>query len=106
MTTGISNMRSVSIAGLVLIACAGFLDDVWAQQAGEQAFQICAACHTIGGGRLIGPDLAGIHDKRSQEWLQAFIKSSQSMIKSGDAEAVAIFEEYNGMLMPRCHAQR
>jgi len=60
----------------------------------------CKACHTIGQGRLVGPDLKNISDKRSQQWLLAFIKSSTIMIKSGDAEAVAIAKEYNGILMP------
>ena len=73
----------------------------WAQEPGEQVFNTtCFACHTIGGGRLIGPDLAAVHEKRSQEWLEKFIKSSQSMINDGDAEAVALFEEYGSMLMP------
>ena len=73
----------------------------WAQEPGEQVFNTtCFACHTIGGGRLIGPDLAGVHETRSQEWLEEFIKSSQSMINAGDAEAVALFEEYNSLLMP------
>jgi len=73
----------------------------WAQEPGEQVFNTtCFACHTIGGGRLIGPDLAGVHEKRSQEWLERFVKSSQSMINAGDPEAVALFEEYSSMLMP------
>ena len=73
----------------------------WAQEPGEQVFNTtCFACHTIGGGRLIGPDLAGVHEKRSQEWLESFVKSSQSMINAGDTEAVALFEEYNSLLMP------
>lgn len=68
---------------------------------GEQLFnKTCAACHTIGKGRLVGPDLLNITEKRSQEWLISFIKSSTSMIKSGDPEAVAIFKEYNHLLMP------
>ena len=73
----------------------------WAQEPGEQVFKTtCFACHTIGGGRLIGPDLAGVHEKRSQEWLEKFIKSSQAMITAGDAEAVALFEEFNSLVMP------
>ena len=73
----------------------------WAQETGEEVFNTtCFACHTIGGGRLIGPDLAGVHETRSQEWLEAFIKSSQSMINDGDPEAVALYEEYNNLLMP------
>jgi cytochrome c551/c552 len=68
---------------------------------GEQLFnKTCAACHTIGKGRLVGPDLLNITEKRSREWLIPFIKSSTSMIKSGDAEANAIFKEYNNLLMP------
>ncbi len=75
--------------------------DGWTQELGEQIFQTtCFACHTIGGGRLVGPDLAGVHERRSQEWLESFVKSSQSMIDDGDAEAVAVFEEFNRMPMP------
>jgi hypothetical protein len=44
--------------------------------------------------------LSGIFERRSQAWLEQFVKSSQSLVKSGDAEAVAIFEEFNGMIMP------
>jgi len=73
----------------------------WAQEPGEQVFKTtCFACHTIGGGRLIGPDLAGVHERRSQKWLEGFVKSSQSMISAGDAEAVALFEEFNALVMP------
>jgi mono/diheme cytochrome c family protein len=75
--------------------------DGWTQETGEQLFQsTCSACHSIGDGRLVGPDLAAISERRSQEWLLAFIKSSQSVINSGDAEALAIFEEFNNMMMP------
>lgn len=68
---------------------------------GEAIFNsVCFACHTVGEGRRVGPDLAGIREKRSDSWLIPFIQSSQSMIESGDAEAVAIFEEYSRIPMP------
>lgn len=56
-------------------------------QDGEAIYkQICTACHKFGQ-KLIGPDLTGVNEKRSEEWLISFIKSSQSMIKSGYPEA-------------------
>ncbi len=65
-------------------------------QDGEALFKAkCTACHSVGTKKLVGPGLAGISDKRTQEWLVSWIKDSQAMIASGDADAVAIFEEYN-----------
>ena len=60
----------------------------------------CGICHTVGGGKLVGPDLVNIQDKRSEDWLISFIRSSQKMIKSGDSDAVAVFKEYNEVIMP------
>ncbi|MBI5539688.1 MAG: c-type cytochrome [Bacteroidia bacterium] len=60
----------------------------------------CASCHTIGGGRLVGPDLQGITLKRDNNWLVKFITNSQSLINSGDADAVSIAAEYNNSVMP------
>ncbi len=53
----------------------------------------CAACHTIGGGKKVGPDLKGVTKKRSKEWLHNFIRNSQEFIKT-DADAKAIFDEF------------
>ena len=72
-----------------------------AQESGKQIFQkSCAACHSIGGGRLVGPDLAGVNDKRPEDWLLKYIKSSQTLVKSGDKVATALFEEFNKFPMP------
>ncbi len=68
---------------------------------GQDLFKTtCAACHTIGQGRLVGPDLLNVSDRHSQEWIFDFIKSSTAMINSGDEEAVMIAQEYNNLLMP------
>jgi len=70
-------------------------------QNGESLFKsTCAACHQTTAKKLIGPGLANIHEKRSKEWFKKFVTSSQSLIKSGDIDAVKIFEEYNKIIMP------
>ncbi|MFY0654351.1 MAG: cytochrome c [Cyclobacteriaceae bacterium] len=60
----------------------------------------CTACHTIGGGQLVGPDLIGVNDKYEQEWLIKFIRSSQSLINSGDERAEKAFQDYFMIPMP------
>lgn len=72
-----------------------------AQTEGEQLFnRVCVACHTINKGRLVGPDLANITDRRPEEWIISFVQSSQTVIKSGDAYATNLFQQFNGLVMP------
>jgi len=68
---------------------------------GEQLFRSnCASCHTVGKGRLVGPDLINVHSRHDEQWLLKFIKSSQTMVKEGDPTAVQLYKEYNNVPMP------
>ncbi len=58
----------------------------------------CAACHKLDA-RFVGPPLKGISEKRTKEWLVAWIKDNAALRASGDADAIAIFEEYNKITM-------
>lgn len=53
----------------------------------------CTACHRIGGGRLVGPDLAGVTERRSREFIIAMIVDPDSML-ANDAEAKQMLGEY------------
>jgi cytochrome c2 len=90
-----SKKRPITIIAIALI----FLVSSVRAQDGEQLFQQCKACHSIGQGKLLGPDLLDMSKRHDANWLKNFIKSSQTMVKIGDAEAVAIFEEYNKLVM-------
>jgi cytochrome c551/c552 len=59
----------------------------------------CAGCHNVNK-QLVGPALAGIDQRRSPEWIVKFVQSSQTLVKSGDKDAVALFEQFNKMPMP------
>lgn len=63
-------------------------------------FQVCSACHLIGKGKLIGPDLYGVNERHSQEWLIRFIRNSQEMVQAGDPAAVKLWEDHNKIPMP------
>ena len=68
-------------------------------QAGKKLFNAnCAACHKLNK-KAVGPALKGVSAKYDREWLYSWIKNSAKMIKSGDAQAVAIWEEYNKVAM-------
>ncbi len=59
--------------------------------AGKAIFdQRCAACHTIGGGTLVGPDLAGATERRDTAWLHTWITDPAAFAEV-DADAAAIF---------------
>ncbi|NUM31186.1 MAG: cytochrome c [Bacteroidetes bacterium] len=88
-----------SLLAVVLLISFSYKSD--AQNAGEESFkQICSACHTVGGGKLVGPDLKNTTQRHTEDWLISFIKSSQSLIKSGDKYADSIFNAYNKVVMP------
>ena len=93
----INNFKSCILLLTVLFS---FTFQVSAQSDGAAIFKAnCTACHMIGGGRLVGPDLQGITEKRTKDWLKKWINSSSELIASGDADAIAIFEEYNKVAM-------
>ena len=74
--------------------------DSLAVQKGEQIFKTnCVSCHSIGTNSLIGPGLEGVTEKRKKDWLKKWINSSSDFIASGDADAIAIYEEYKKVAM-------
>ncbi len=71
-----------------------------AQPAADFFKQNCTGCHTIGGGRLVGPDLKGVTTQQTREWLLKFLRDPKAMIDSGDLIAKKLQEEAHGLIMP------
>lgn len=59
----------------------------------------CGGCHTIGGGKGLGPDLNGVATRRSHDWIVEFITSPDQVIARGDAAATQMVKDY-GVPMP------
>mgnify|MGYP005853581065 CR=1 FL=1 len=60
--------------------------------------QNCASCHKVHADAT-GPKLAGVNQRRTEAWLIKWIRNSQSMIKSGDATAVKLYNDWNQTAM-------
>ncbi|PCE63221.1 c-type cytochrome [Sediminicola luteus] len=108
-----SNVLGVSLVVFLLFSSMVFAQDEAAAEGaaaevaatggdvanGKKLFkQNCAACHALDR-KMTGPALAGISEKREREWLYQWIKNSPAMIKAGDPDAVAIYNEYNQAAM-------
>lgn len=98
---------SVSILSVTLILLA-FTSSLSAQAdpaKGKSLFNAnCAACHQLDK-KMTGPALRNVETRLAEsqgldkEWLYAWIKNSAGLIKSGDAYANKIYNEYGGAAM-------
>lgn len=89
------NLISILLAGLF------WTSGVISQDVQQFYKQNCASCHTIGGGRLTGPDLKNMHERKDEQWIKDFITDPMAVINSGDAYARKIVEESRGVIMPK-----
>ena len=60
----------------------------------------CSACHTVGRGDKIGPDLIGVADVRSHDWLTRYVATPDEVLASGDPIATELFNKYRKVRMP------
>lgn len=58
----------------------------------------CAACHTIGHGDKVGPDLADVASIRDQDWLARYITGPDKMLAAGDPIAVELKAQYQATM--------
>lgn len=66
---------------------------------GKEIFNAnCAACHKLDA-KATGPALRGVGNKYGKDWLYKWIHNSADLIKSGDSDAIKIYEEYNKVAM-------
>ncbi len=72
----------------------------FAQTPADDFRQNCSNCHTIGGGRLTGPDLKGVTTRQDSGWLTRFVMNPKAVIDGGDAYARKLVDEAGGAVMP------
>ena len=68
-------------------------------KAGESLFKSkCASCHALDR-QTTGPALAGVTERRDLDWLLKWIRNNTELRQSGDADAIAIYNQYNQSAM-------
>ncbi|WP_395061439.1 c-type cytochrome [Flavobacterium sp.] len=66
---------------------------------GKELFNAnCAACHNLDR-KMTGPALRGVSGRHKKDWFYGWIKNSSALIKSGDADAVKLWDEYKPSVM-------
>ena len=60
----------------------------------------CAACHTVGKGDGIGPDLVNVTARRDHCWVGRYIAEPDKMLAERDPVAVELFAKYKNVRMP------
>ena len=81
-----------------------------AMSTGERLFRTrCEVCHVIGGrdqvpphqsGRLLGPDLLNVTQRRDRAWLARWLAQPDKMLAEGDPLAVQLYEKHQKVPMP------
>lgn len=96
-TGGITHALFVPVALALVLVCPA---SSRAQEAVTFFRQNCVNCHTIGGGRLTGPDLKDVTQRKDRAWLAQFLQNPKQMIDSGDPYALKLQQEARGVVMP------
>lgn len=94
-----SALISILLALVLLSVQVSYAQQKGDPVAGKKLFMAnCASCHNLDR-KLIGPPLRNITQKMSRAWLHKWIRNNAALRASGDKDALAIFEEYNGQIM-------
>ena len=93
-------MKAARMPLVVAVLAAGVAPRVRAQEPATFFRQNCVACHTVGGGRLTGPDLKNVVARKDRAWLVHFIQNPKVVIDSGDPYAAQLLQEARGVVMP------
>ena len=106
----IHRILDINVLRFSLILALFFTSSLSAQESGDPVqgkalFNTnCAACHNLDR-KMVGPALRQVETRLleteglDRDWLNAWIRNSSGMIKSGDAYGVKIYEEYSKAAM-------
>jgi protein SCO1/2 len=93
-----ANRRPTTTTGSYANAPA--LPDYVADRGGYLFHNQCGACHTVGEGDGLGPDLRGVTQRRARAWLRDIIARPDELLAQKDPLATALYAQYKQVMMP------
>ena len=98
---GLVTSIAVAVPAVGAAQGGGFTVDPAKAEAGKKAWVKfgCQACHKMGG-KVGGPDLAGLLDRRSVDWVNKWLKNTAQMQQT-DSIGMALLKEWKGYKMPQ-----
>ena len=95
----VATIAVVSATSLFLACGGGQSNGIGDAVAGQQVFERnCTACHTVGQGVTIGPDLQGVNERRERDWLVKWLDDPIGMSKT-DPIGQQLLAEWNNIPM-------
>jgi cytochrome c551/c552 len=93
-------MKKKVIISSLLLSLTLFVFSIPPAEEGKMIFSArCASCHNVNK-VIVGPALAGVSERHTEDWIIHFVHSSQTVIKGGDKTAIALYEKFNKVPMP------
>ena len=90
---------ALAAGGAASLYAQGMTIDSIAAARGKKVWSIkqCSGCHELGRSQSTGPDLIGVTDRRSTEWLRMWLKDPVTMT-GNDSTAAALKKQYNSQM--------
>jgi cytochrome c551/c552 len=59
----------------------------------------CTSCHNVNA-QVVGPALANVDQRHTIDWIVNFVHSPKTLIQKNDNQAVALYNQFNQIVMP------
>lgn len=102
LETNVLNMDpAIRNAGAAQIVAAHSSAGRQADEPGRILFtKTCASCHTIGLGDRVGPDLAGLLQRRERTWIEKYLAAPERVRGAQDPTAAELSKRFGAVRMP------
>lgn len=95
--SGLGTVGAVLICSLIISLI--FVPQAHSQEIDQYFKQNCFNCHWIGGGRLVGPDLKNVQQRKERDWLVRLVLDPKAMLDAQDPYVMQLKAEANGAIM-------